>query len=83
MCTVTEGHVDRDAFLAFVREIVPEAEWDVDREDRILLPDDLRVADVLERLEAQKERLGIIKYTIHVSNLEESLVKIVHEAGPT
>jgi ABC-type multidrug transport system ATPase subunit len=82
MFTVTEGNVDRDALLAFVREVIPEAEWDADRDDRVLLPDDLRVADVLERLEPQKERLGILKYTIHVSNLEESLVKIVQEAGP-
>jgi ABC-type multidrug transport system ATPase subunit len=82
MFTVTEGNVDRDAFLAFVKEVVPEAEWDADRDDRILLPDDLRVADVRERLEPQKESLGIVKYTVHVSNLEESLVKIVQEAGP-
>ena len=63
--------------LDFVQQRIPEAKKLEEKDKSIIFPADLRVADLLEDIENMKETLGIQKYTIHIQNLEESLVKLI------
>lgn len=77
--TVTQSVPDPDAVLSFLREYIPEAERKEDRDDHFTIPDDLRMAEMLEALEASKDRIGVERYTLHMSNLEEVMVQMIQE----
>lgn len=66
-----------DNLLGFIQNRIPEAKKLVDKEKSFIFPADLRVADLLEEIEKEKENIGLVKYTIHIQNLEESLVKLI------
>ena len=66
-----------DNLLEFVRNRIPEAKPLVGKDKSIVFPTDLKVADLLEDIDNSKESLGIVKYTLSVQNIEESLVKLI------
>ena len=77
--SVNSENVDFEGVLGCIREIVPEAAVDPEINTRILIPNDLRMADVLSALESKKKKLRLQDYTVHLTNLEEQLVKLVQE----
>ena len=77
LLTITEGEGNINNILQFIQRTIPEAKI-LDNDNRVVyIPSDLRVADLLDELEASKEELGISKYLIHIQNLEESLIKLI------
>jgi hypothetical protein len=60
-----------------VKVSVPQAEIKLGRSRAVLIPDTLEVADRLERIDEKKEQIRIIKYTIHIENLEETMRKMI------
>ena len=77
--SVNSENVDYEGVLGCIRAIVPEAEVDPEMNTRILVPNDLRMADVLDALESKKKKLRLEDYTVHLTNLEEQLVKLVEQ----
>lgn len=67
----------RDNLLSFIQKRIPDAKILEGKEKSIIFPVDLRIADVLEDIDKSKESLWIMKYTISVQNLEESLVSLI------
>jgi ABC-type multidrug transport system ATPase subunit len=75
--TFVDDDVDMQRVLEFVKVSVPQAEIKLGRPRAVLVPDTLEVADLLERIDENKEELGITKYTIHIENLEETMRKVI------
>jgi ABC-type multidrug transport system ATPase subunit len=75
--TFVDDDVDMQRVLEFVKMSVPQAEIKFGRPKAVLVPDTLDVADLLERIDENKEDLGITKYTIHIENLEETMRKVI------
>jgi hypothetical protein len=72
--SILDGQSDMQQIFAVVQSVIGEANIRSDRPRTIFMPTDLRVADVLERLEG-----GKVRYTIHLENLEETLRKIIED----
>ncbi|OHS99029.1 ABC transporter family protein [Tritrichomonas foetus] len=77
--SIVEGETTRDQLLEFAHELIPDTIPHPDKEKSIIMPADLRVADLLEKIEKSKESLNLVKYDIHIQNLEESLIKLIED----
>jgi ABC-type multidrug transport system ATPase subunit len=72
-------NVEMDRILEVVQTVIPEASAREDFSNMLVLPVDLKVADVLEVLEAKKSELGIGRYTVQIEGLEETMRKIIED----
>lgn len=67
----------RDNLLHFIQERIPDASTLEGKDKSVIFPADLRTSDVLNDIEKSKDSLGIVKYSLNIQNLEESLVKLI------
>lgn len=77
--TILDDNANMQQILAAIQDVVREATILEDHPKTVLVPADLRAADVLEHLERNKQFLGITRYTVHLENLEETLRKIIED----
>ncbi|KAH0793157.1 ABC transporter family protein [Histomonas meleagridis] len=75
--TFIGGEPNMERILELVRSIVAEAVLDENNQMTVSIPSDLRVADVLEMLEQNKESLGFEKYNVMIESLEDTMRKII------
>jgi ABC-type multidrug transport system ATPase subunit len=77
--TFLDDDLDFAAILNAARLVVPEAIMHEDHPKTLLIPADLRVVDVLDAIEGEREQLGFTAYTVQLENLEETLRKLIED----
>ena len=77
--TIIDGEPHMKPILKVIRDIVPEAIISQMHKCTISIPNDIRVVDVLEKLDSMKFKLGFEKYTIYIRSLEEAMRKIIEQ----
>jgi ABC-type multidrug transport system ATPase subunit len=77
--TFLDDGLNLEAILNRVKQVVPEAAVHVEHPKTLVIPSDLRIVDVLDVIENEREQLGCGRYTIQLENLEETLRKLIED----
>jgi len=65
---------DPESVLSFIQDIIPEAHF---QEKNICFPIDRRVTTLIGALQDRYDKEMDMKYTLHIENLEENLIRFV------
>jgi ABC-type multidrug transport system ATPase subunit len=77
----TDNNVE--PFISFASQYVKDVRQSDERQDTVLFPISPGIPDMLQNLENEKEKLGVMDYSFSVQQLEDMLIKLIqtHEAA--
>jgi len=74
--TIISQQPNLELIMNDFRSIIPEISPDPNNNQCIVIPSDFRIADILELIAAKKTEYNLEEYTLHLENLEHTLLKI-------